>query len=159
MQTFPIVKQTGGGRRRINGRPHVDTIQAIVNFGTDEVPELVTRHLEQQPMLDEKGKVVGHHWTGWNSDSVLARRAEILESRRRYEESVQEDEALIGKLRSELTELKGKRGAEATAERKRLREWLKGNEAALAIIKSGRDNAVAIAKRVDETHPEIMVFE
>ena len=153
---FHIVREISSGQKRIEGRM-VDTIQAIVDFGMAS-PGLTTRHLERHPVFDDKGKITGHQWTGWNSDQARRERAEILKARQDYDEAVADGESLVGKLETELTGLKGKRGVDATAERKRLKTLLKGNEAALAVIKSGRDRATAIAGKVDETHPEIVAF-
>ncbi|OGN03229.1 MAG: hypothetical protein A2651_02370 [Candidatus Yanofskybacteria bacterium RIFCSPHIGHO2_01_FULL_42_12] len=143
MQRFQIVRQISGERKQIDGRL-VDTLMAIVRFPDSDT----TRHLQRHD----------GRWTGWNSDRARRERAGILETRQNYDEAVADGESLVSKLEAKLADLKGKRGTKATAERKRLRELIKGNKATLAVLKTGQAHAVAIADKVDETHPEIVEF-
>jgi len=141
---FQIVREISSGRKRIDGRM-VDTVQAAVRFTDGDA----TRHLVQQP----NGSL-----TGWNSDSARRERAGILESHAAHQAAVKAVEARIQKLTDELGELKDKRGAEATADRERLKEALKAAKAVAATTASDAERGAEAAGKVDETHPEIVEF-
>ncbi len=144
MKTFQIVREISSGRAVFDGKM-VRTTMAIVRFPDGDT----TRHL-----VMNGGGVL----TSWNSDNARRERAEILEARQRYDEAVKDGESLNGKLETELAGLKGKRGVNATADRKRLKTLLESNKAALAVLKTGQARAIAVAGKVDETHPEIVEF-
>ena len=141
--TFQIIRFGPVVRRRVDGRL-VDTSQTIVRFPDGDA----TRHLHLQ----------GDRWTGWNSDRARRERAGILESHAAHQAAVKAVEARIQKLTDELGELKDKRGAEATADRERLKEALKAAKAVAATTASDAERGAEAAGKVDETHPEIVEF-
>jgi len=151
---FHIVREISSGRKRIDGRM-VDTVQAIVDFGMAS-PGLTTRHLEHHSVFDDKGKVTGHQWTGWNSDRMLRIREGILQSHTAHKAVVQTAETRVSDLTEELAILKAKRGV--TEKRKTLREALKAAKTTLAVVKGDLEKVAAVAKKVDETHPDIVTF-
>ena len=141
--TFQIVREISSGQKHVNGRM-VDTMQATVRFSDGDT----TRHLIRQP--------VG--WTGWNSDRARRERAGILESHTAHQERVQAVTASIAKFTDALGELKNKRGAEATAERKLLRAALKTAKAVASVAGADLARVAEVSGRVDETHPEKVEF-
>lgn len=143
--TFQIVRIISKGARVVNGRK-VDTIQAIVRFPDGDT----TRHLIQQP---------NGSWTGWNSDRTLRERQRILDSYKAHEATLMAAETRVGDTENTLTGLKGKRGAEATANRKRLRETAKVAEATLTTANADLAKIKTIADQVERTHPKIVKFE
>ena len=143
MQTFEIDRLGPVVRRRVEGRL-VDTSQSTVRFPDGDT----TRHLQRQD----------GNWTGWNSDSARRERAGILESHAAHQATAIAAQTRVQKLTDALGELKGKRGAEHTAERKMLREALKSAKAAATVAAGDLATVAEYAGRVDETHPEKVEF-
>lgn len=152
--TFQIVREISAGQKRVNGRK-VDTIQAIVRFPDGDA----TRHIEHHPIIDDKGKVVGWHWTGWNSDRVLREREGILATHDNHKALVSTSQERVSKIGGEIAELKNKRGV--TEKRKALRADLKAAKAAFAVASSdlARVKVYADAIEHDGAFPEIVAFE
>jgi hypothetical protein len=145
MQAFFIVRKISTGSKLVNGYM---TMQATVNFGTDEAPEIATRHLQSKD----------GHWTGWNSDGAIRARAEIIKSRATHQTAAKVAELRLGDIQTKLDGLKGKRSLEATAERKNLHEAIKTAKVTVFVTQGNLEKIAEIAERVDETHPEIVQF-
>ena len=144
---FFLVREVSRGQKRVNGRV-VDTMQAVVNFGTD-VPELATRHLIF-------GERTGYRWTGRNSDETIRAREKIIRQASYSKADADRSEARVADLQDKFDGLKGKRGV--LEERQRLQVTLKSAEAVASIAKRSLERSSEIAGRVDETHPEFIQF-
>lgn len=139
-----IVRKISYGKKNINGHT-IDTMAAIVNFGTDEAPELATRHL----------KLKGG-WIGRNSDRTLANRNEIMGACSYNKAVAERTEAVLADLEVKANALKGKHGV--VEERQRLNERLKIAKAAANVAKIDLEESLEIVGKIDETNPEFVTF-
>ena len=151
MQTFQIVQFTQMfkivGDERIELDPkRLGHGQAIVRFPDGDT----TRHLVMN----------GGVWTGWNSDRVRRQRAGILETHAAHKTTAEATETRVSRIGSEIAELKGKRGAEASTEHKRLKEALKTAKATLAVANSNLAKVKALADVIehDGAYPDLVQF-
>lgn len=142
---FSIVRTISYGKKNINGHI-VNTMTAIVNFGTDEAPELATRHL----------RLKGDCWVGRNSDTAVLNRKEIIRTASYNKALADGAEKMVADLELKVNALKGKRGV--TEERRRLNERFKIAKAAADAAKSNLQTSSEIAGKVDETNPEFVTF-
>ncbi|MEK7603702.1 MAG: hypothetical protein AAB461_01100 [Patescibacteria group bacterium] len=141
---FSIIRVVSYGKKKINGH-EVNTMAAIVNLGTDEAPELATRHL-----------YLTDGWVGKNSDQNLLNRKEIIGAYT-YNKAVADGaEERIADLEAKANALKGKRGV--AEERQRVNERLKIAKAAADLAKSNLNVSSEIKDKVDETNPEFVKF-
>ena len=99
-------------------------------------------------------------WGGGKKETRAHKhRRGILESHVAHQAAVKATELRPADLQAiNGLKVKGQRGAEATAERKQIREALKTAKAALAVAKSVAKRSASIAVKVDDTHPEIVEF-
>src|SRR3989344_2163499 len=124
---FFIVREISRGQKRVNGRM-VETMEAVVNFGTEEVPDMATRHLKKKPGSE--------FWTGYNSDRARIARAEIVRQASHSEAVAKRSELRVAELQeAKVDSLNGKLGVRE--ERERLRQALKTAEAVFADAKEG----------------------
>lgn len=142
---FGIIRTISYGKKKVNGNT-INTMAAVVNFGTDEAPELATRHL----------KLKGGFWTGRNSDNNLIDRNEIMEAFAYNKAAAERAENRLSEMEVKMDALKSKHGV--VEERQRLYERLKTAKVAADVAKSNLQASSEIVNKIDETNPEFVTF-
>jgi len=143
---FSIVRKISSGEKRVAGKK-VLTLEAIVNFGSEEEPELATRHLQSAG---------GGPWKGRNSDRTRRERATILKSHVANQDIVRAAEMRLIAFQTKFDGVKGKRGV--VEERKKLLEVIKIAKVDSIASKTNLERVAEIVDRIDETHPEFVQF-
>ena len=136
--SFFVVRKISSG--------HNHKMEVVVNFGSEEKPELETRHLQFK----------NGEWFGRNSDKTRQERTSIVKTWEAAKKAVAILKVKANDIAAAMEELKGKR--DVAAKRAELRGALKTVLAALSAAKGDLERVTTTVGGLDKTHPEFVEF-